>query len=225
MSADYRSVEFGVPSIIFSGEGRLSGNNLELSGNGELELSGAGDVSIVGHGVITVVIKGDTKFTIVNKIKQSESLSVNFLGHIENICRLNIVVELGAHALYEERVALKVSGRLDVATTVTHGRASESKLRTRLVLEDGAKAIARGAIVIGEQAGGSRASERLDALLLGARAEADLLPTLSVANDDVTCNHAATVGHADPAVLYYLQSRGLAAVESKKLLTDGFLAG
>ncbi len=224
IAADYRSVVFGAPSIAFCGEGTLEGDHLTLTGDGVLELTGEGSVVITGYGDLRILAKRYTYFTIVKKVKRNEALNVRYEGNIDHVVRVVITVELEEGASYRERTALHVSGQLDVCTNVFHAPSSTSYLRTRLVLEDGAKAIARGGIVIGREGVGSRGSERLDALLLGGRAEADLLPTLSVANDDVACNHAATVGHADAGVLYYLQSRGLSEQEAKHTLAEAFLS-
>lgn len=224
VAADYRSVVFGAPLVAFEGNGLLTGTTLVLAGEGVLRLSGEGSVRIVGSGSLTVMLVDDTSFLLEVTVERNAEFTLQHAGEIDGVARLATRVELGEGAAYRERTALRVAGQLDVCTNVFHAASSSSQLQTRLVLEDGAKAIARGSIVIGKDAAGSHGSERLDALLLGTRAEADLLPTLSVANDDVACNHAATVGHADTSVLYYLQSRGLSAQEAKQVLAEAFLS-
>lgn len=223
--ADYTGVKFPPASIAFSGEGKHAGQSLILAGTGRLLISGDVKMCIEGSGVLDIVVSGFINCTIVHIMKPDEERTVRISGDIDGIARVVQEVQLARGASFMGDVRLRVSGKLDLASTAVHAPHSTSSLAGRFILEDGAKAIARGGIVIGKDGAGSRASERLHALLLGTRAEADLLPTLSVANDDVTCNHAATVGHADPSVLYYLQSRGLTLEEAKMTLAQAFLSG
>ena len=37
------------------------------------------------------------------------------------------------------------------------------------------------------------------------------------------CTHGATVGQLDESALFYLQSRGIAEQDAKRLLTDAFV--
>jgi Fe-S cluster assembly protein SufD len=59
-------------------------------------------------------------------------------------------------------------------------------------------------------------------LLLSRSAEVDTKPQLEIYADDVKCSHGTTVGQLDPAQLFYLRSRGIAAGESQRLLCLGF---
>jgi len=60
-------------------------------------------------------------------------------------------------------------------------------------------------------------------LLLSPSAQIDSLPELSILQDDVVCAHGATVGQLDANALFYLQSRGIALVEARQLLTSAFI--
>ena len=59
-------------------------------------------------------------------------------------------------------------------------------------------------------------------LLLSRNAEVDTKPQLEIYADDVKCSHGTTVGQLDPAQLFYLRSRGIAATEARRLLCLGF---
>lgn len=225
VTADYRGVVFPIGETAFAGEGVLDGNTLVLSGKGRLTLSGRGTIAVSGFGELAIVTKGHVHFTIMSKVQRYSTFLTRYQGHIDGVVRLATTVELEDGASYTERTALRVTQRLDCLVEVFHAPHSTSDIRTRLVLEDGAKAIARGTIVIGKNSAGSQGSERIDTLLLGINAEVDVLPVLRVANDDVACNHAATVGHIDPAVVFYLASRGLAESETKQMLAEAFLLG
>ncbi|HCC84027.1 TPA: hypothetical protein DEP96_04225 [Candidatus Uhrbacteria bacterium] len=223
VNANYSGVVFAAPHLDFTGAGSLVDNSLTLAGEGTLTLSGEGELLLTGHGHLTLSLLPNTFFTVTSSILAEQSLDMVLTGSVGEYTRVIHHVDLALHATYSERLALKVSGHLDLFTQITHLAKSTSKLITKLVLTDGAKAIARGTIIIDAHAAGSVASERLDALLLGAKAEADLLPVLRVATDDVSCKHGATVGHIDHQALFYLQSRGLDDAGSKQTLSDAFL--
>src|SRR3569623_708118 len=48
-------------------------------------------------------------------------------------------------------------------------------------------------------------------------------PELEIFADDVKCAHGATVGELDATALFYLESRGIAPAEAKKLLLRAFV--
>lgn len=60
-------------------------------------------------------------------------------------------------------------------------------------------------------------------LLLSPGAEIYTKPELEIYNDDVKCAHGATVGQLDAAQQFYLQSRGIALAEAKRMLSLGFV--
>ena len=59
-------------------------------------------------------------------------------------------------------------------------------------------------------------------LLLSDTAQGFARPQLLIENDDVSCNHGATVGQIDKDELFYLQSRGISKNDARFLLTLGF---
>jgi Fe-S cluster assembly protein SufD len=59
-------------------------------------------------------------------------------------------------------------------------------------------------------------------LLLSDHATAKSSPELEIYNEDVICNHGATVGSPDQEVIFYLQSRGIVRDEAIKILTAAF---
>ena len=47
-------------------------------------------------------------------------------------------------------------------------------------------------------------------------------PRLEILADEVACKHGATVGQLDESAMYYMRSRGIPAVEARRLLINGF---
>ncbi|MBI4520220.1 MAG: SufD family Fe-S cluster assembly protein, partial [Gemmatimonadetes bacterium] len=54
-------------------------------------------------------------------------------------------------------------------------------------------------------------------------AVANSLPNLEIEADDVKCSHAATVGHLEEEVFFYLLSRGIPRETAQRLIVLGFL--
>ncbi len=99
---------------------------------------------------------------------------------------------------------------------------STSNLIAKGVLKDYAKSIYRGLIKIHKNADGCKGLQQEDTLLLSNTSEADALPVLEIDNNDVVCNHSATVGKLDPELLFYMGSRGIPEDEAKRLLVLAF---
>ena len=60
--------------------------------------------------------------------------------------------------------------------------------------------------------------------LLGSdEAEANSMPGLEIDADQVRCSHGSTSGQISDEEIFYLQARGIPAVEAKKLISFGFL--
>lgn len=59
-------------------------------------------------------------------------------------------------------------------------------------------------------------------LVLNDGARADSLPGLEIDADDLKCSHGSTMGNLDPAQIFYLQSRGIAEAEARRMLVEAF---
>ena len=80
-----------------------------------------------------------------------------------------------------------------------------------------------GLLRIEADAPASEAFQENRNLLLSDRARADTIPELEILTDDVSCSHGATAAPVDPEQLFYLQSRGITADESLRLVVRGFV--
>ena len=59
-------------------------------------------------------------------------------------------------------------------------------------------------------------------VLLSKEASVNTKPQLEIFADDVKCSHGATTGQLDHEALFYLRSRGIGELESRKLLLHAF---
>jgi len=94
----------------------------------------------------------------------------------------------------------------------------------RGLVDDNARGVFSGRIIVAQDAQRTDAVQRCDNLLLSRMAEADARPELEIYADDVKCAHGATVGQMDEDALFYLRTRGIDEIRARQLLTYAFAA-
>jgi Fe-S cluster assembly protein SufD len=92
------------------------------------------------------------------------------------------------------------------------------------VLNDHARSVFHGSIIV--RAGAKKVNaEQVDKnLLLSPHCEADTKPAFWIYCDDVRCGHGAACGQIDERQLFYLRSRGLSEQAARSWLVRGFVA-
>lgn len=90
------------------------------------------------------------------------------------------------------------------------------------ILNDHAKGVFNGKIVVHPQAQKTRSQQINKNLLLSKTAEINTKPELEIYADDVQCTHGATVGQLELDALFYLRSRGINEEDAVNLLTHAF---
>jgi Fe-S cluster assembly protein SufD len=119
--------------------------------------------------------------------------------------------------------ALRGREHCDVHLDVFHAaRNTTSDVLWRGVADQRARGILRGAITVAAGADGADAQLQTRNLLLSPHAEIDAQPVLEIHADEVKASHGATVGELDERALFYLRSRGIAAVDARSMLIGGF---
>ncbi len=113
----------------------------------------------------------------------------------------------------------------DLTTVVTHGGVDgNTDQLTKGVVDDQARGVFQGRIVVAPGADRTDARMGHHALILSDRAEIDAKPELEIYADDVACAHGNTVGALDEEALFYARQRGLSETEARALLMGAFLA-
>jgi Fe-S cluster assembly protein SufD len=119
---------------------------------------------------------------------------------------------------------LQESGQAHIRVEVFHkAMATRSLQKFKGVLDGSSLSSFAGEIVVEQSAQKTEAYQRNNNLLLSSRAIAYTSPNLKIFADDVKASHGATVAQLDPEQIFYLKSRGIGEIESKKLLTKGFM--
>ncbi|GFO74801.1 Fe-S cluster assembly protein SufD [Bathymodiolus platifrons methanotrophic gill symbiont] len=90
------------------------------------------------------------------------------------------------------------------------------------VLNQRAKGVFQGRVLVAEQAQKTDSMMNNRNLLLSDDAEADTKPQLEIYADDVKCAHGVTVGQLDEQSIFYLQSRCVDKQTARNMLTFAF---
>ncbi len=142
--------------------------------------------------------------------------------------RANFQIDLNAPNAECEFQALEFANertQMELQLIINHHQPhSESRILTRGVIKDNAKANFTGKIVVHKNAHNTIASLENKNILLSRQASVTTRPELEIYNHDIQCSHGATVGHLDLDALFYLQSRGISKEAAEKLLMNSFMA-
>jgi len=112
----------------------------------------------------------------------------------------------------------------DITTVVTHeGVDGTTDQLTKGVVDDQARGVFQGRIVVSPGADRTDARMGHHALILSDRAEVDGKPELEIYADEVACAHGNTVGALDEEALFYARQRGLPEAEARAMLMGAFL--
>lgn len=94
----------------------------------------------------------------------------------------------------------------------------------KVVLDDHARGIFQGKVIVAPDAQKTDGKQMVNALLLSETAEFDSKPELEIFADDVVCGHGATSGQMNDDLLFYLESRGLPEAEARGMLIQAFVS-
>ena len=207
----------------------------------ERHIGATGAVYLANH--VTEIIAGDNAHIDHYKIQQESNEAFHVGGvfinqannsHVKNhnialsglVTRNDVNTNLLGQGAHMEMNGLVIgSGRqhVDNHTEVNHAVPNcTSDEYYKTVLDDKARSVFRGRIIVAQDAQQTNADQQNNNLLLSRHAEADTKPQLEIYADDVKCSHGATVGQLDETSLFYLKSRGINHASAQALLTFAF---
>lgn len=142
------------------------------------------------------------------------------------LVRNDLGVELAGEEAHCDLFGLyAAAGRqhVDNHTTINHAAAHCTSCEVyKGVLDQRARAVFHGRIVVAKGAQKTDATQTNNNLLLSRGAEIDTKPQLEIYADDVKCAHGATVGQLDADALFYLRARGVDEAAARRMLTFAF---
>ena len=130
----------------------------------------------------------------------------------------------GAHTNLNGVYVGKDNQHMDHTTLIDHLVPNTTSQETyKGALDDKARGVFQGAIVVADGADGTDGRMSNKTLLLSDDAEIDAKPQLEIYADDVQCAHGFTAGELDDDSLFYLRSRGIPDAMARSMLVEGFL--
>ena len=117
-------------------------------------------------------------------------------------------------------------GRQHIDTTLVIDHAvpgCESRELFKTVLDDTARSVFQGKVIVRPDAQKTDGKQMANALMLSEACEFDSKPELEIYADDVVCGHGATVAEIDPAMMFYLRSRGIPKDQARAMLIESFV--
>lgn len=119
---------------------------------------------------------------------------------------------------------LKAKQHADTCLVINHAVPHcTSRELFKIVLDENARGIFQGKVVVARDAQKTDGKQSAHALLLSESAEFDSKPELEIYADDVVCGHGATAGDINHDHMFYLKSRGIPEAEAKSLLIAAFV--
>jgi Fe-S cluster assembly protein SufD len=129
-------------------------------------------------------------------------------------------IELHLYGLYlgnEEQ-------HIDHHTFIDHAKPNcESNELYKGILDDKAKGVFSGKILVNQIAQKTNAFQSNKSVLLSDDASIDTKPQLEIYADDVKCSHGATVGKLDEQAFFYIRSRGVPEESARSMLIRAFV--
>lgn len=163
------------------------------------------------HAVLEASARYDALGLAVGAGQARADMTVTFAGEKAHAA-VNGVSLLGGEAVMDNT--------LFVDHAVPHCTSEET---FRAVLDDAARGVFQGAILVREHAQKTDAQMQARALLLSRKAEMDAKPMLEIYADDVQCAHGSAIGEPDANAIFYLMSRGIDEKTARALLVAGFV--
>lgn len=163
---------------------------------------------------------------LVTRLAANAVLDVRHAGLGAGIARCEIHTDIagsGAKLAIEGIVASCDEERFDALTSIHHrARDCSSSQNWKTLARDRSVGSFTGGILVAEGADGTSATQSSRNVLLSREAAIHSLPKLRIWADDVKCSHGSATGRLDEKALFFLRSRGLSALDARKLLVKAF---
>ena len=188
-----------------------------------------GDNSEVGH------------YKLQNDSRDSSHISLTRAVIDDGASYDNFTMSVGAKLSRNEvRAHLKGSGveccingaylgaadqHIDNTTFIEHlAEGSSSREVFKGVLDDTARGVFQGKILVHPEAQKTDGYQMNRAMLLSDKAEIDSKPELEIYADDVRCSHGATVGELEDELIFYLCARGIDRESARRMLIGAYIS-
>lgn len=84
-----------------------------------------------------------------------------------------------------------------------------SDQKHNILLGEAGRAVFKGHIRIPSEGQKSEANQQCRSIMLGDQGRVQIMPTLEITANDVSCSHGAAIADVDPNALFFLATRGI----------------
>lgn len=171
---------------------------------------------------------------------QSQSVQIQDLRAYDHACINHVTAQKGTKwtrqetfaSMLAEEAQIKLysanfvanTTKLDQRTKQWHAKpGASSNLIYKNVLNDRAKTIFSGMILVDQGAHQTSAYQSNRNLLLNDQAEANSMPGLEILADGVQCSHGSATSSLSNEEIFYLLSRGIPEDKARHMIAQGFL--
>jgi Fe-S cluster assembly protein SufD len=162
-------------------------------------------------------------FARVGRAATFRSHAVTLGGKIARNDLVSTLAGEGAECTLDGLYVAGGDSLVDTHTTIDHAMPHcPSHELYKGILADKARAVFNGKIVVRQDAQKTNAKQTNKALLLSDEAQINTKPQLEIFADDVKCTHGAAIGQLDEDAMFYMQARGIGALDARNLLIHAF---
>ena len=165
----------------------------------------------------------NTKRALVQKNGRIEWVSGSFGSHVSYLYPMSILNGEGASAEFTGITFAGEGQDLDTGAKIVHNAPNTSSyMNTKSLSKSGGKSTFRSAVVVNENAVGSKSSVNCESLMLDNVSRSDTVPVIDVKTDKCDVGHEARIGRISDEAIFYLTSRGLSEEDARAMIVRGF---
>ena len=165
----------------------------------------------------------NTKRARVEEGGKIEWVSGSFGSHVSYLYPMSVLQGDNSRCEFTGVTFAGHGQNLDTGTKVVHvGKNTSSYINTKSISKSDGISTFRSAVVVGQNAKGSKSSVSCESLMLDDISRSDTIPAMDIRTDDVDIGHEAKIGRISDDVVFYLMSRGMSEEDAKALIVSGF---
>ena len=165
----------------------------------------------------------NTKRALVEEGGKIEWVSGSFGSHVSYLYPRSILNGRGASAEFTGITFAGEGQNLDTGAKIVHNAPETSSyMDTKSISKSGGVSTFRSAVVVKENAVGSKSAVNCESLMLDSISRSDTVPVMDIRTDKADIGHEAKIGRISDEAVFYLMSRGLSENEAKAMIVRGF---
>ena len=165
----------------------------------------------------------NTKRALVEENGTIEWVSGSFGSHVSYLYPMSILNGKGASAEFTGITFAGEGQNLDTGAKMVHNAPETSSyMNTKSISKSGGVSNFRSAVVVKENAKGSKSSVNCESLMLDSISRSDTVPVMDIRTKQCDVGHEAKIGRISDETVFYLMSRGLSEEQARAMIVRGF---